>query len=511
MIGDGSDAHLAVGTAEFLQHHGTRRASRPSEPVDQVPLVWRSKPPIYYALAGVVRSRAGAVRGDRGRRGDRARDGGDRLLSPSPVSCSVAGVGRGRVAMAVVGAGPDRALHTGMHPYFNQTWGYFALPFALVLGGLRWASERGAGSCCSRCSSSLRAFAYPLALPIPCSRGGRRRGKERRAPPADTAAGAALPRGPRAGSLIWLVPLALVPLVPDRRRAGEGGHRGRRGCSTRAPRSGRGAATSRGGSRERGSSRRRRRGRARSRIVAAHRGRASVRGLRRVPRDVQLGRSGAVAAFGPVRRDLLPPAQAGWYFESRRSRSPCRSGNRCARGWGWHGCADHGPVIRQRVLLLVGLTRATRAAQELLHDLRPAPARAMLGVRQFDKRLPADASVRLDIEPWGTCSGCAYLLGGQPICSQRPLSTTQLPSRAVSRQADYVLVDGTWRSRSTPGAAAHDARPTSSSGSSRTSTGQGRPLLAQDGPDRQEALRGRQGRRAVARTADTSSAHRAPR
>ena len=52
VIGSGSDAHLAAGTAEFLKHArpGTVDASLP---VDQVPLVWRSKPPIYYAFAAV--------------------------------------------------------------------------------------------------------------------------------------------------------------------------------------------------------------------------------------------------------------------------------------------------------------------------------------------------------------------------------------------------------------------------------------------------------------------------
>src|ERR1043165_3916573 len=37
-------------------------------------------------------------------------------------------------------AGFDRmALHTGLNPYFNQTWGYMAMPFALVCG---WALVR---------------------------------------------------------------------------------------------------------------------------------------------------------------------------------------------------------------------------------------------------------------------------------------------------------------------------------------------------------------------------------
>ena len=53
MIGNGSDAHLAVGTAHFLQHTYPT-AVNVDEPVDRVPLVWRSKQPIYYALASVA-------------------------------------------------------------------------------------------------------------------------------------------------------------------------------------------------------------------------------------------------------------------------------------------------------------------------------------------------------------------------------------------------------------------------------------------------------------------------
>src|SRR5207244_3302009 len=51
--GQGQDAHLAVGTAQFLQKHYPTSIA-PEEPVDRVPLVWRSKQAIYYALAAVA-------------------------------------------------------------------------------------------------------------------------------------------------------------------------------------------------------------------------------------------------------------------------------------------------------------------------------------------------------------------------------------------------------------------------------------------------------------------------
>ncbi|HYF24603.1 MAG TPA: hypothetical protein VD931_02590, partial [Baekduia sp.] len=49
VAGEGQDAHMAVGTAMFLQeNHPT--GTDVSLPVDEVWLQWRSKPPIYFAL-----------------------------------------------------------------------------------------------------------------------------------------------------------------------------------------------------------------------------------------------------------------------------------------------------------------------------------------------------------------------------------------------------------------------------------------------------------------------------
>ncbi|MDQ3741141.1 MAG: hypothetical protein M3389_09395, partial [Actinomycetota bacterium] len=165
VIGNGSDAHLAAGTAHFLtEHHPT--AVAPEEPVDRVPLVWRSKPPIYYPLAAV------------------ATMSGLETWEALPVVAALlmalaaagffllaretlgAGLGGAAAGMALVGL--DRVvLHTTDHPYFNQLWGFVTLPFALVLA---WAAVRTR----SRGSIALLAlflavgaFAYPLALPIP--------------------------------------------------------------------------------------------------------------------------------------------------------------------------------------------------------------------------------------------------------------------------------------------------------------------------------------------------------
>ena len=54
VIGNGSDAHLAVGTAQFLQKNGPKDVDA-NQAVDRVPLVWRSKPPIYLSYGAVAR------------------------------------------------------------------------------------------------------------------------------------------------------------------------------------------------------------------------------------------------------------------------------------------------------------------------------------------------------------------------------------------------------------------------------------------------------------------------
>ena len=218
VIGDGSDAHLAVGTAHFLQHNYPT-AVNVNEPVDQVPLVWRSKQPIYYALASVA-----------------SLSDLDPFQTIAVVAAVIltmaaagwylvarellgAGVYAGAGAMAVVGL--DRiVLHTGMHPYFNQTWGYMTLPFALVLGWWAIKQRTRGGLALLALFLLVGAFAYPLALPIPLTflffawwldRRARRRAGEP-IPPWWRAWWQRIYRGWR--SLLWIVPVAVVLLIP---------------------------------------------------------------------------------------------------------------------------------------------------------------------------------------------------------------------------------------------------------------------------------------------------------
>ena len=126
------------------------------------------------------------------------------LLAAELLGASVLGAG---AAMAVTGLNA-MVLHTALNPYFNQTWGYFTLPFTLVLGW--WAVHHR-----SRQAAILLAlflaiggFAYPLMLPIPLLALAIFVWLE----PVSVPSPRAIYRGRR--SLLWLVPLALVLIVP---------------------------------------------------------------------------------------------------------------------------------------------------------------------------------------------------------------------------------------------------------------------------------------------------------
>src|SRR5215213_5990479 len=118
-----------------------------------------------------------------------------------------AGLGAAAAGMALVGL--DRVvLHTTIHPYFNQLWGFFALPFGLVLAW--WAVRartRGAVALLVL-FLAVGAFAYPLAVPIPLVALVALLWPERRR----LGAARRLWRGPR--SLAWIVPLAILLAYP---------------------------------------------------------------------------------------------------------------------------------------------------------------------------------------------------------------------------------------------------------------------------------------------------------
>jgi hypothetical protein len=430
-IGTGSDAHVAAGTANFLKHAYPTSVDT-GQPINQMPPLWQSKFPIYYAFAGVS-SVSGLATWQ--------------VLAPLEAALlAMAAIGLFLVARDVFGAtaaialaamglaGLDRmALHTGLNPYFNQTWGFFALPFTVVLGWLAVQSRitrrsRQATVGLLALFALVLVLAYPLAAPIPTvpivvfvwsERRRRIKAGEQVITIGD------LYRGRR--SLFWMVPVGVALAVPaagavDKGVAaakvlapghslqgwgGDVGHFIPFNYFLSLPNSLLGIALF---------------------VVIVL---LALRGLAGQPRSLAAG-LGGLLVVGLLLAAYLRHRQYGYYFHFKL-------------------LAFIGPVLL--VIAAVGAGRLRRVGPACLAVLAIAT-----GVSVFDelkatgyqlplttvqlgswaKSLPQGASVRLDMWPpqqlWA-----AYFMASRPLCSQLPLLDTDYPHVPPSRKADYIV------------------------------------------------------------------------
>ncbi len=430
-VGTGSDAHVAAGAANFLQHAYPTGVDT-SVPINQIPSTWQSKFPIYYAFAGVstvsglatwqVLPVLAAM-----------------LLALAAVGLflfarDVLGAPRGIALIAMGVAGLDRlALFTGLNPYFNQTWGWVTLPFTLVLGW--WAVQPGLSPSARRGTVGLLALfalvlvlAYPLAAPIPAvplivfaalERRRRIRAGER------VFTLRSLYRGAR--SLIWIVPAAVllaIPvagavdkgvgafnvLLPGHSLAGWGGDLGRYLPFNYAlslpsslwylP------------------------------LVVAILALAAY-GLASQHPSLKWG-LGGLLALGVLLAIYFRHRAFGWYFEFKL-------------------LAFIGPLLM--LMAVIGASRLRRFGAVALAGLMLAAASgafltiynlgyqlppATVQLSSWARSLPPGASVRLDVPP-GDQLWVAYFLDARPLCSQLPLLGTDYPHVPVSRKADYIV------------------------------------------------------------------------
>lgn len=163
--GENPDSHQVVGSALLLQQ-APPTATRVALPIDVVPSVWRSKYPIFYALAGASRL-AGL-------------DPVHVFGTLSAVLVALTAVGFGLLAVGCFGVPPLLGavvaamlglslgtLHLALHPYYNQLWGLATLPYSLLFAwvALRDEDSRAAGLCAL--FLLLAVLAYPLAIPYP--------------------------------------------------------------------------------------------------------------------------------------------------------------------------------------------------------------------------------------------------------------------------------------------------------------------------------------------------------
>ncbi len=165
VLGHNGDAHLATGAALLLQE-APPGAVRPALPVDHMPQVWRSKYPIYYVLAGTstlsgldpvqVFSTLIAIVAALA------------ALGLFLVAFHVAGASAGAALVGMAFVAVDRAVaDMALAPYYNQVWGLFSIPFVVLFGWrFLWEPSRAAFGLLVL-FATLSGLAYPLLVPFP--------------------------------------------------------------------------------------------------------------------------------------------------------------------------------------------------------------------------------------------------------------------------------------------------------------------------------------------------------
>jgi hypothetical protein len=428
--GQGQDAHLAVGSAIFLKHNYPTSTDI-SEPVDRMPLVWRSKQAIYYTLAAASSLSGLEVY--------------ETISAVAAVLLGMAALGFFLFAREVLRAPPwaavaamaligiDRmVLHTVMHPYFNQTWGFFGLGFACVLSWWTVKERTRGGIALLVAFLAVITLAYPLAAPIPLI------------PLAIVLwpeAKRLRPKGIWKGkrSLKWMIPAAFVFLaslnVPPIKGVSEK-------FSTA------------------------------SSVVLnpAHSLRnwgGDLKGYFPEPQFIAINTyPGLILMIGPLvyviylcLRDLERPLRRGltalliftivfllWFrvrefgfyfhFKLLAFVGPVALALAAA------GAAKVKPV-RAGILgvAVLGTMAMSAAAHEIGSTFDELP-KNVLQLQEIDAALPPGQSIRLDVGPMEQ-NWVAFMLHGQPLCSQHPLLGTNYPHVRTSRKADYILTKRT--------------------------------------------------------------------
>jgi hypothetical protein len=417
--GQGQDAHLAVGTAQFLQKHPPT-AIAIEEPVDRVPLVWRSKQPIYYTLAAVA-----TLSG---------REVFETISGLAAVMLALACLGFFLIArellrappwaalagMGLVGLNP-MVLHTVMHPYFNQTWGFFAMPFAVALAPYAAAGRRTPATLTLLALFvAVCGFAYPLALPLPLLVLAVLLWPERRA-----LSPRRLYRGRR--SLRWIVPLGLILIVPI-----VGVIEKVHSATNVVFDPGRSLKSWGGDVFDYFPE---------PQFLGVHEwwqlifagpllAWGAFVALRAAPRRIRLALI-ALFAFAVIFAIDFRLRRYGYYFHFKTLAfaapvlvvTAAAGFARVRRGW-----------IAVLLLLLAANSAGSSEIGQTFDEL----PRSTLQLRSVNAELPAGSSIRIDIAPTEQ-NWIAYMLHAHPLCSRHPLLNTSYPHVRVSRKADYIV------------------------------------------------------------------------
>jgi hypothetical protein len=442
VVGDGSDSHLAVGSATFLQQ-AYPTSTDVSLPVDRVPIVWRSKVPIYYGLAATAWL-AGL-------------DPVDTIAAVSALLAGLAALGFYFVARQLARAGPLAALlalllvgmngivlFTVGHPYFNQTWGLLAMPYAIVLSWLALVAPRRGTAVLAALFWAVGGFAYPLMLAFPATAlaafaffHARQRAAEGR-PIRWREPLRRLPREKRWWPLYLVALLAFAqPILGVAEKVGSGFLVVVRGESLAAwggdllyyPALHRffslidvGIATP---------------------FAVAAVCIAFLVGLRSAPKAVGLGFLVTALAAGFF-ITYFANATAGqyFYFKTLAYLSPLVvTFAVCALV-----AALTAGVLRGRLgvavpagaLVVAYLAVGVLAARKEIDRTFPQVYKTQRQLSEWSRQLPAEASIRLDLRP-GAQLWAAYFLHRHPLSSRAPIIHTSYPHVVKGRKADYVV------------------------------------------------------------------------
>ena len=421
----------AVPPARAAPRRSTRRC-----PVDRMPLVWRSKYPIYYVLAAA--SSLSGPRADRGvRRGVRRAGRADRRRPSSarPLRAAAPRPGAALLAMGLVGARPP-ARPPGAAPVPQP-----------ALGNARVAADvavRLALPRAPRTRGRRAARALPAARPagLPADGGLPGAGPRGSAWCWSSAARGGLPRGPRlprtargaafaAGAVLVAIPPAAGPAAracsrrptaPPRwscpgprpgRLARRPGRLPRAGLVLRRARARRRGPERHGGRRARV---------ARRRWWPCWCIAAALAALRRLPRDVAAG-LGAAIVGGSAPGPLLPAAHGRrvLLLQAAGLPGPARRGRRPPCGWPVPGARRAGRWPCSRAVAAVGLGGACRSPACARRCATPGRSSRpdLLALRDAARRLPPGSSIRLDLPPDGTQLWAGYMLAAHPLDAPR--------------------------------------------------------------------------------------------